>query len=69
MDKLTAVTLIMIAAFAAQVAISYFKSRPRKSGEDDSLKRENAELKARIAALEAIVTEPGYELKQQIARL
>lgn len=69
MDKLTAVTLIMIAAFAAQVASSYFKSRPRKSREDDSLKRENAELKARIAALEAIVTEPGYDLKQQIARL
>ena len=69
MDKLTAVTLIMIAAFMAQAATTYFKSRPRSAKVDDNLKRENAELKSRIAALEAIVTEPGYELKQQISRL
>lgn len=70
MDKLTAVTLIMVAAFAAQVLTSYFRSqRTRSPGDVKKLADENAALKARIATLEAIVTEPGYELKQQISRL
>ncbi|QYK05205.1 hypothetical protein [Shewanella zhangzhouensis] len=70
MDKLTAVTLIMLAAFAAQVLTSYFRSQRTRSPIDvKALSDENSALKARIAALEAIVTEPGYELKREISRL
>ncbi|WP_372872893.1 hypothetical protein [Shewanella sp.] len=69
MDKLTAVTLIMSAAFASQVAISYFRTRPESRKTDERLAKENAELKARVATLEALVTDPGYELKQKISRL
>ncbi|ABM01781.1 hypothetical protein SHAM105786_12905 [Shewanella amazonensis] len=70
MDKLTAVTLIMVAAFAAQVLTSYFRSqRTRVPSNMKALSDENTDLKARIAALEAIVTDPGYELKREIARL
>lgn len=37
--------------------------------QQQSLQREVAQLRERVAALEAIVTEPSYELKHQFRKL
>ncbi|QSX37230.1 hypothetical protein [Shewanella sedimentimangrovi] len=69
MDKLTAVTMIMMTAFGAQVLTNYWRRRPAATAEINSLREENQALKQRIAALEAIVTAPDYELKRELSRL
>ncbi|QSX30049.1 DUF5320 domain-containing protein [Shewanella cyperi] len=65
MDKLTAVTLIMLTAFIAQALTNYWRRRPAATAEINSLKEENQALKQRIAALEALVN----ELKRELGRL
>ncbi|QSX40826.1 hypothetical protein [Shewanella cyperi] len=62
MDKLTAVTLIMLTAFVAQLLTNYWHRRPAATAEINSLREENQAIKQRIAALEALVNELKREL-------
>jgi len=64
------VVLIVAMALAASVAEKYLRLR-RTTAEDDagSLRTEVADLRARVATLEAIVTDPQRQLKDEIARL
>lgn len=46
------------------------ESRARAPGvDDDALRREVIALRQRVAALETIVTDPGFELSRQIDKL
>ena len=64
------VVLIVAMALAASIAEKYL--RLRRTAVDDgaqSLRTEVADLRARVATLEAIVTDPQRQLKDEIARL
>ena len=68
------VIVITVGTTATEIFKQYMKSKSaNKSGQQTEelnlLRQQNNELKQRIATLEKIVTEPEYELKQQINSL
>ena len=70
MDVFTMVVLIVAMALAASVAEKYLRLR-RTTADDHagSSRTEVADLRARVATLEAIITDPQRQLKDEIARL
>ncbi|MFM7120361.1 MAG: hypothetical protein ACKOZX_08980 [Gammaproteobacteria bacterium] len=70
MDVFTMVVLIVAMALAASVAEKYLRLR-RTAVQDgaEDLRGQLADLRARVATLEAIVTDPQRQLKEDIARL
>ncbi len=76
MDWSTVVLLIVFMAVGLPMLVGALKvwtSRPQGSGEADAtvqaLEREVTALKERVTTLEAIVTDDGYRLTQEIDRL
>lgn len=62
----------IVGAFSFLIAKHYFRYKTasqQQVSQDGELKREIQELKSRIAALEAIVTEPSYQLRKDIDQL
>ncbi|ARD24343.1 MULTISPECIES: hypothetical protein [Shewanella] len=71
---LALVIIITVGTTATEMFKHYVKSKTSNladnhSHELDALRQQNNELKQRIATLEKIVTEPEYDLKQQINSL
>ena len=71
---LALVIVITIGTTATEMFKHYVKSKTSRLADNhghelDTLRQQNNELKQRIATLEKIVTQPDYELKQQINSL
>lgn len=72
MNEFTVPVVAILATFGFLFAKHYFRyksSQSASSADTERLQQEVQALKQRIAALEAIVTEPGYQLKRDIERL
>jgi hypothetical protein len=71
MDVLTMVVLIVAISCGAGVINNYYKTRRAERGRAPSaeLLDEVESLKQRVAALEAIVTDQRYHLRQELDRL
>ena len=66
----TAVVVITaIVAFTITSVSKHKHNSNQNKTNTDALEQELAELKARVQTLEKIVTEPGYNLKQQFKDL
>ena len=69
---MTAVAIVAICAWALVTIIESAKDKKGKklnTKEADAYKTEIAELKERVATLEAIVTDEKYQLNKEISRL
>ncbi|MDO6612737.1 hypothetical protein Q4601_11140 [Shewanella sp. 1_MG-2023] len=65
------VIIITLGTTATEMFKHYVKIKSTKHDKDNDaeismLRQQNKELQTRIATLETIVTEPGYDLKQTI---
>jgi hypothetical protein len=71
MDVFTMVVVIVAIGCGAGVANNYLRTRrlELERGPNVDLEEELAGLKERVAALEAIVTDERYHLKQELDRL
>ncbi len=79
MDDNTALVLIFAAIFGVDIFNRYFKNKNsvkqqsatkhELEAEIETLKANQAKLIDRIQTLETIVTDDGYELKQQVNQL
>jgi hypothetical protein len=72
MNEFVVPVVAIIATFSFLIAKHYFRFKSNQgasSVETDRLQQEVQALKQRVAALEAIVTDPGYQLKRDIERL
>lgn len=65
------VAIVLISTVAGLVSrwLKFNERRLAQPPADDSLRREVASLRERVATLEQIVTDPAFELKRQIAAL
>ncbi len=77
MDVFTMVVAIVFISTLGGMANRWFKLNERRQGQRldgfangaDAQQREIEELRARVATLEAIVTEPKFELRRKIDAL
>ncbi len=73
MDVFTMVVAIVAISTVAGLVSRWLKvaekSRMQQGPANDQLRHEVAALRERVATLEQIVTDPGFELKRQIAAL
>ncbi len=76
MDVFTMVVAIVAISTVAGLVSRWLKFSERRmaqaplaSAGEEQLQREVAALRERVATLEQIVTDPGFELKRQIAAL
>ncbi|GGF51937.1 hypothetical protein [Alteromonas lipolytica] len=68
----TAIVVIVAISALASMITSISKHKSKHAGASDNteaLEKEIAQLKERIATLEKIVTDPGYDLKKQFKDL
>lgn len=74
MDLFSMVTTIVVVGVVGGTVNTWIKHRARTvavppAQPDPAVQRELIELRQRVAALEAIVTEPAFELRRQIEEL
>ncbi len=72
MNDLIVAVVAICAVFSFLTAKHYFRFKSTQganSAETDRLQQEVQTLKQRVATLEAIVTDSGYQLKRDIDRL
>jgi hypothetical protein len=74
MDPFSMVTAIVVVSVAGGTIRTWLKTRGQRAsaaadGSERALQMEIADLRRRVATLESIVTEPSFELKQQIDQL
>ena len=74
MDPFSMVAVIVTVGVVGGIVNNWIKHRgkalsPAAAPPDPGVQRELAALRQRVAALEAIVTEPSFELRRQIERL
>ncbi|EKE77399.1 hypothetical protein [Gallaecimonas xiamenensis] len=69
MNVFTFITVVVVASLAAGLVKAWMQHRHATPKADPKLDQELAELKARVAALERIVTDSEFQLKKDFEKL
>ncbi|WKE65725.1 hypothetical protein PVT67_00265 [Gallaecimonas kandeliae] len=69
MNVFTFIFLIVVASLVAGILNNWMKHKQQQPQKDAALDQELAELKARVAALERIVTDSEFQLKRDFEKL